>query len=157
MSMSLDGFVAGPNVSTEQPMGEGAGASAYDWMFSGKSDAETERFERDHVADTGAVMGRTTFDLGVCPWGESPTFHAPCFVVSHAEHERITKEGEIPYTFVTGGVERALEEATAAAGDKDVVVMGGASIAQQFIERRVRRPTSRPRPRMNGTTEGTRE
>jgi dihydrofolate reductase len=144
MSMSLDGFVAGPNVSTEQPMGEGAGASVHDWMFSGKSDAEADRFERDHFADTGAViMGRTTFDLGVGPWGENPTFHAPCFVVSHAEHERITKEGGTSYTFVTGGVERALEEATAAAGDKDVVVMGGASIAQQFIERRARRPTSR--------------
>ena len=48
MSMSLDGFVAGPNVSTEQPMGEGAGASVHDWMFSGRSDAEAERFERDH-------------------------------------------------------------------------------------------------------------
>ena len=46
--MSLDGFVAGPNVSTEQPMGEGAGASVHDWMFSGKRDAEAERFERDH-------------------------------------------------------------------------------------------------------------
>jgi hypothetical protein len=48
MSMCLDGFVAGPNVSTEQPMGEGARASVHDWMFSGKSDAEAERFERDH-------------------------------------------------------------------------------------------------------------
>jgi dihydrofolate reductase len=138
MSMSLDGVVAGANVGAEHPIGEGVGERLHDWMFSGKSDAEVERFERDHFANTGAViMGRTTFDLGVGPWGENPTFQAPCFVVTHAEHERITKEGGTSYTFVTGGVERALEEATAAAGDTDVVVMGGANIAQQFIERRL--------------------
>jgi hypothetical protein len=55
MSLSLDGFVAGPNVSTEQPMGEGAGASVHDWMFSGKSDAEAERFERDHFVSGGRL------------------------------------------------------------------------------------------------------
>jgi hypothetical protein len=61
MSMSLDGFVTGPNVSTEQPMGEGAGASVHDWMFSGKSDAEAERFERDDfVSGSRLTLQRPT-------------------------------------------------------------------------------------------------
>jgi dihydrofolate reductase len=82
-------------------------------------------------------MGRRTFDVGVGPWGDNPTFHAPCFVVAHHPHEPVIREGGTTYSFVTDGIESALERARAAAGDKDVIVMGGASIAQQCIKARL--------------------
>jgi len=138
MSMSLDGFVAGPNVGVERPMGDHGGARVHDWMFAGKTDQQAEAFEVKTFADIGAVvMGRRTFDVGVGPWGDNSTFHAPCFVVSHDAHEPVVKEGGTTYSFVTDGIEGALEQAKGAAGDQDVMVMGGANIAQQFLKARV--------------------
>ena len=79
-------------------------------------------------------MGRRVFDFGVGPWGDNPTFHAPCFVLSHKAQETIVKEGGTSYTFVTDGIESALERARAAAGEKDIVLNGGASAAQQYLK-----------------------
>jgi dihydrofolate reductase len=133
MSMSLDGFVAGSRVSVAEPMGEG-GERLHDWMFVGRTGEEAEAFQVEKLSDVGAViMGHTTFELGVGPWGDDPTFHAPCFVISSKSHDVITRAGGTSYRFVTDGPDRALADAKEAAGDKDVLVMGGARTAQQFI------------------------
>jgi dihydrofolate reductase len=106
----------------------------HDWMFKGKTDREAEAGEEEQFAGTGAViMVNTTFEVGVGPWGDNPTFHAPCFVVSHHSREMIVKQGGTSYTFVIDGIESALTQAKAAAATKDVVVMGGANIARQYI------------------------
>jgi len=134
MSMSLDGFIAGPNVSVKNPMGNG-GERLHDWMFSGKTESEAVAFEEQSFKSTGAlVMGRRMFDLGVEPWGDNPVFHTPVFVLSHRPRETVVKQGGTTYTFVTDGIESALKQAQAVAGDKDVTVAGGASAIQQFIK-----------------------
>lgn len=133
MSMSLDGFIAGPNVSLSNPLGD-HGERLHDWMFAGKSSTETEAYEVEKFKSMGAgIMGRTMLDLGIGPWGENPTFHMPIFVLSHETHKPITKQGGTTYYFVTDGIERALEQAEEAADGKDLTVLGGANAIQQFI------------------------
>ncbi|HET9587458.1 MAG TPA: dihydrofolate reductase family protein, partial [Anaerolineales bacterium] len=80
------------------------------------------------------IMGRRVFDFGVGPWGDNPTFHAPCFVLSHKAQETIVRQGGTSYTFITDGIESALEKARAAAGEKDIVLNGGANAAQQYLK-----------------------
>src|ERR687897_402904 len=120
ISMSLDGFVTASNVRPEEPMGE---------------DERNRELLAEAVNFVGAVIaGRRTYALSVPWWGaDGPTGPArvPVFVVTHAEPEEVPEEGV--YTFVTDGIESALEEAKAAAGDKDVAVMGGAEMGQQYI------------------------
>ena len=134
MSMSLDGFVTGPDVSVEQPMGVG-GERLHEWLFaaSDATDIETAA-EMFSTRTTGAVvMGRRTFDVGEQPWGEDGTFHLPCFVLTHRAAPTLVK-GKTSFTFVTEGPERALALAQTAAGDKAVNVMGADTI-QQFLRR----------------------
>ena len=134
MSMSLDGFITGPNVRMNNPMGDG-GEKLHDWMFSGKTESEAIEFQERLFKPTGAVvMGRRMFDLGVEPWGDNPVFHAPVFVLSHRPKETVVKQGGTTYTFVTDGAESALTQAKAAAGNKAVMVVGGANVIQQFIK-----------------------
>lgn len=134
LSMSLDGFTAGPNVGVEHPMGV-EGERLHDWMFAGKTEEEATAFQNEGFRHVGAVIiGRRTVDLGIEPWGDNPLFHAPCFVVTSTPHEKIVKEGGTSYTFITEGIESALEKAKAAAGGKDILVLGGANIAQQYLE-----------------------
>lgn len=134
MSMSLDGYVAGPDVSPQEPMGRG-GERLHDWMFEGRSAAESQVFETDHFSSIGAVIvGRRMADLGIGPWGEEPPFHAPVFVVTHRPAETIVKKGGTSYVFVTGGIDDALRQAREAAGSADVQVNGGADIARQYLE-----------------------
>lgn len=131
--MSLDGYIAGPNVRPDEPMGDG-GEQLHDWMFSGKTDTEAENAGVELFAGTGAfIIGKTTFDLGVDNWGDNPEFHAPCFVLYDQPRETITKQGGTSYTFVTDGIESALKQAQSAAGDQDVTIMGGANAIQQYI------------------------
>src|SRR4051794_30000113 len=105
MSMSLDGFIAGPNVKVGNGMGDG-GDRLHDWMFQGKSDDEVSAFLENELASTGAfVMGRTMLDVGIGPWGDEPAFHAPVFVLTHRPAEPIVKRGGTTYTFVTAGPE----------------------------------------------------
>src|SRR5688500_17315605 len=126
LSMSLDGYITGPGVSPQEPMGRG-GEALHDWMFAGRSDAEAERFGTDKFRDTGAVIvGRRMADLGIGPWGEEPVFHIPVFVVTSRPAETIVKRGGTSYTFVTGGVVEALGRAREAAGSQDVHIGGGA-------------------------------
>ena len=155
ISMSLDGFIAGPNQTLEQPLGEG-GERLHEWIFGLKSFRERHGLtggetnaDDDVVAEslgaTGAtVMGRRMFSGGEGAWeddpnadgwwGDDPPFRQPVFVLTSHPRETVTKQGGTTFTFITDGVESALEHARAAAGDKDVLVAGGANVVQQYLE-----------------------
>lgn len=144
MSMSLDGFITGPDDGLEKPLGEG-GERLHEWVYGLKSWREPhghEGGETGRDADVlgeafgnlgAALMGRRMFDAGEEPWGENPPFHVPVFVVTHNAREELVKEGGTTFTFVTDGLESALAQARAAAGDKDVSVAGGANVVQQYL------------------------
>ena len=141
--MSLDGFIAGPNDGPGAPLGEG-GERLFAWYFSGDTDyrlpgtemvfrvssASAELLREAHGTMGAFVTGRRTFDI-TNGWGGRPPLGVPTFVVTHTVPEEWVYEGS-PFTFVTDGVESAVEQARAVAGDKNVAV-GAASIAQQCI------------------------
>lgn len=132
-SMSLDGFTTGPDPRPEEPNGDG-GMRLVEWALEGGE--ENRRLLEEAVAGLGAVIaGRKTYDLSVPWWGPGgPTGEArvPVFVVTHEPPAESPEDGV--YTFATGGIEAALEQAIAVAGDKDVCVMGGASLGRQYLE-----------------------
>jgi dihydrofolate reductase len=133
LSMSLDGYIAGPNVSVDNGMGDD-GDRLHDWMFAGKSGEEAEAFLADGLASVGAfVMGRTMLDVGIGPWGDNPVFHGPVFVVTHRRAEPIRREGGTTYTFVTEGPKAALDLARDVAGGRDIRIMGGAMIVREYL------------------------
>ncbi|HEX3534290.1 MAG TPA: dihydrofolate reductase family protein [Gemmatimonadaceae bacterium] len=154
ISMSLDGFVAGPNQSVENPLGIG-GMRLHEWAFAlaawrgqhgmeGGEINESTRVVEESVANIGAtVMGRNMFGGhpgGWNPnkpwdgwWGTNPPFHHPVFVLTHHKREPLVLEGGTTFTFVTNGIESALEQARRAAGAKDVTLAGGAKAAQQYL------------------------
>jgi dihydrofolate reductase len=155
ISMSLDGFIAGPNQTLDEPLGKG-GDQLHEWavatkgfreahgLSGGETTADSEVVEQS-LRNTGAtVMGRRMFSGGQggwvadpnadAWWGDDPPFHHPVFILTHHAREPVTKEGGTTFTFVTDGIESALEQARAAAGDKDVAVGGGANVAQQYLE-----------------------
>jgi dihydrofolate reductase len=131
MSMSLDGYITGPNDSRENPFGDGAGM-LHDWIFAAAT-AEDRALLQELLDDLGAiVMGRRSFDKneGDGGWGDGgPIGDTPCFVVTH--HEPATSHPSV-YTFVTDGVASAIEQAKEAAGDK-VVGLHGATVMQQGL------------------------
>ena len=143
LSMSLDGFIAGPNDGPESPLGEG-GERLFRWCSGGDTEyrlpgtemtfmvsSQSARLLRESHSKMGAfVTGRRTFDI-TNGWGGRPPLGVPTFVVTHTVAQEWVYEGS-PFTFVTDGVESAVEQAKAVAGDKGVAV-GAASIAQQCI------------------------
>jgi dihydrofolate reductase len=143
LSMSLDGFIAGPNDGPERPLGEG-GERLFAWYSEGDTEyrlpgtdmvvrvsPQSAELLREAHARMGAfVTGRRTFDI-TGGWGGRPPLGVPTFVLTHTVPQEWVYEGS-PFTFVTEGVERAVELAKQAAGNKDVAV-GAASIAQQCI------------------------
>ena len=133
ISMSLDGFMTAANRRPEEPMGDG-GLRLVEWAM-GEAGDRNRKFLEDAIENLGAVItGRETYDTSVAWWGaDGPSGAArrPVFVVTH-EAPSAAPEGGV-YTFVTDGIESALQQAKAAAGDKYVTVMGGASIGQQYI------------------------
>jgi len=154
ISMSLDGFVAGANITMEQPLGEG-GELLHDWITrlaswrarhgqeGGETGPANDLVER-LVGSIGAyIMGRRMFSGGAGVWeddpnadgwwGDEPPFRAPVFVLTHHEREPLVKQGGTTFTFVTDGIESALEQAKAAAGERDVQLSGGADVVQQYI------------------------
>jgi dihydrofolate reductase len=132
ISMSLDGFITASNRRPEEPMGDG-GQRLHEWAFGG--DQRNRAFLERSIAELGAVItGRRNYDDSIPWWGaDGPSGPArrPVFVVTH-EAPKESPEGGV-YTFVTDGIESALEQAKAAAGDKVVTVMGGANIGQQYL------------------------
>ena len=142
MSMSLDG-VAGPKSADADGMA--IFTANLGWQFplrswreqqgqDGGEDSVDSRVWAENFARFGPqVIGRTMFDYGYPNWGENPPFHAPVFVVTHRGQERIDKSGGTSYTFVTGGVAAAVEQARAVADGQDVLLAGGISMAQQAL------------------------
>ena len=153
ISVSLDGYVAGPNQSQEEPLGEG-GEGLHEWVialkgwraFHGMEGGEenvSTAVLKEETENVGAeIMGRGKFGpatrgpWGDDPWqgwwGDEPPFHKPVFVLTHHEREPLTLS-DTTFTFVTGGIEEALEQARSAAAGKDVFIGGGASIINQYL------------------------
>jgi dihydrofolate reductase len=132
ISMSLDGFITGPNVSVGNGMGDG-GERLHDWMFDAKTETDAAIVDENYASTGAVVMGKRMFDVGFEPWGDPPPFGMPVFVVTHEAREPLPMQGGTTYTFVTDGIEAALEQARAAAGDEDVGIWGGANIARQYL------------------------
>ncbi len=142
MSMSLDG-IAGPESADEDGMA--VFAAILGWQFplrswreqqgqEGGEDSVDSRVWASNFDRFGPqIVGRRMFDHGYPHWGENPPFHAPVFVVTHRGQERIDKSGGTSYTFVTGGVKAAVEQARAVADGKDVLVAGGVGIGRQAL------------------------
>jgi dihydrofolate reductase len=152
ISISLDGFVAGPNQSLESPIGEG-GMRLHDWVFA------TSSWRRQHGEDGGVdgadsdvadelfrdvgayIMGRKMFGGGPGRWnqewkgwwGDEPPYRAPVFVLTHHPRPPLAMLGGTTFTFVTDGMASALEQARAAAGEQDVMIAGGASTIRQYL------------------------
>ena len=154
ISMSLDGFVAGPNPTLDDPLGEG-GMQLHEWAFrlaawrrphgldGGVDDIDSPLVEQALAATGAIVMGRRMFSGGDGPWeedsnargwwGDEPPFHKPVFVVTHHEREPLVL-GDTTFTFVTAGVTAAVEEARAVVPpDRNVLVAGGADTIDQAL------------------------
>jgi dihydrofolate reductase len=152
ISISLDGYAAGPNQSLETPLGEG-GMRLHQWALATDSwrehhgESGGERSPDSEVVEevtrnVGAyVMGRNMFSAGRDEWdpewrgwwGEDPPFHTPVYVLTHHPREPLEMEGGTTFHFVTDGIEPALEQARAAAGERDVAIAGGASTVRQYL------------------------
>jgi dihydrofolate reductase len=152
LSVSLDGYAAGPNQSVENPIGEG-GMRLHQWALA------TDTWNEQHGLEGGArtadseiatevmsglgafIMGRNMFgaDRGDWDlswrgwWGEDPPYHAPVYVLCHREREPLEMQGGTTFHFVTDGIESALAQAREAAGEQDVGIAGGASTANQYL------------------------
>jgi dihydrofolate reductase len=153
ISMSIDGFVAGPDPSLDEPLGHG-GELLHEWAFGALAWRERHGREggeagvdSDVIGETvgrvgASIMGRRMFSGGQGPWeddprangwwGDEPPFHHPVFVLTHHAREPLELTGTT-FTFVTDGIESALEQARAAAGDRDVQVAGGGEAAAQYL------------------------
>jgi dihydrofolate reductase len=152
ITVSADGYVAGPNPSLENPLGEGGGR-LHDWAFGLKAWREPHGMEggevnastsvvEESLANIGAeIMGRGKFGGGPGPWGddpwpgwwgEDPPFRMPVFVLTNHEREPLTLS-DTTFTFVTDGIEAALDRARTAADGKDVLIGGGADVIDQFL------------------------
>src|SRR5687768_5136708 len=133
ISMSLDGFIAGPNVRVGNGLGDN-GERLHDWRFDAKTDADAKIVDEIYATTGAVVLGKGMFDVGFEPWGDPPPFRMPVFVVTHEARDPLPMQGGTTYTFVTGGIEAALELARAAAGGKNVGVWGGANLIRQYLE-----------------------
>ncbi len=133
VSMSLDGFMTASNLSADEPMGDG-GQQLHDWARSDKDARGVEVLKAELEREGATITGRRTYDTSIRWWGAdgpSGAARVPVIVVSHSTPESVPTGGV--YTFIDG-IEDALEAAKRAAGHKDVSVMGGAQIGQQFIK-----------------------
>jgi dihydrofolate reductase len=154
IAVSLDGYVAGPDQSVENPLGVG-GMDLHRWLFDlevwrasegeegGQVNASTAVMEEVQASIGAVVMGRNMFGGGAGPWsddppwkgwwGDDPPYHVPVFVLTHHPREPLQMEGDTTFFFVTDGIRSALKQAQAVAGDKDVLLGGGASVIQQYL------------------------
>jgi dihydrofolate reductase len=153
VSMSVDGFVAGPEQSREHPLGV-RGELLHEWMrelaiwrqqaglTGGVVNASTEVLEREDVGVGAIIMGRNMFGGGPGPWpepvwngwwGDDPPFHLPVFVLTHHQRPVLDCQGGTRFEFVTDGPQVALDRARQAAAESDVVISGGAGVARQYL------------------------
>jgi dihydrofolate reductase len=152
IAISLDGFVAGPDQSVDDPIGVG-GLRLHEWVFAtdswrgqhgiegGERTADSAIVEAAVQGIGAYIMGRKMFGGGDGPWddawtgwwGDDPPYHVPVFVLTHHAREQLIMHGGTSFTFVTDGIESALQQARAAAGDQDVAIAGGASAVQQYL------------------------
>jgi len=154
ITMSLDGYVAGPDQSLEEPLGQG-GMRLHDWavelaawraehgLEGGETNASTEAVERSRENVAATIMGRNMFGGGPGPWqedepwngwwGDDPPFHHPVFVLTHHPRPPLEMAGGTSFTFVTDGIHSALEQARAAAGGADISLAGGAATANEYL------------------------
>jgi dihydrofolate reductase len=152
ISVSLDGFVAGPEQSPENPLGIG-GMRLHDWVFAtrawnaqhgregGEPGVDSDVAARASEGVGAYIMGRRMFGGGEGAWDldwtgwwdREPPFHVPVLVLTHHEREPLPMDGGTTFEFVTDGIEAALERARASAGDQDVEIAGGARAVQQFL------------------------
>jgi dihydrofolate reductase len=155
ISVSLDGFVAGPNQTLDDPLGKD-GELLHEWVFGtktfsemqGRSGGETgadDDVAAEHLGGKGAsIMGRHMFSGGEGPWeddpngrgwwGDNPPYHHPVFVLTQHARDPLPMEGGTTFHFVTDGIESALEQARAAAGDQDVSLAGGGQAISQYLK-----------------------
>jgi dihydrofolate reductase len=155
ISISLDGFAAGPDADLDNPLGQG-GERLHEWVIATKAwqeahggeggeDGVDSRLAATLIGQCAAtVMGRKMFSGGEGAWendpnadawwGDDPPFHHPVFVLTHHARERMEMKGGTTFTFVTDGIESALEQARAAAGDKHIRLGGGAEVAQEYLK-----------------------
>jgi dihydrofolate reductase len=139
VAVSLDGFIAGNNMTIDKPFGD-----VLPQLFHGWRCTEPDQHQAEVASLTAAgafIMGRKMFgpkDVQVDAswkgwWDNNPPFHAPVFVLSHSEQQPIILDGGTTFTFVTDGIESAMQQAKAAAGDKDVAISGGANVINQYL------------------------
>ena len=155
ITVSLDGYVAGPNQTLEHPLGEG-GERLHEWAYGlaafrerhgesgGDVSADSALLEEALERTGGVVMGRRMYSGGSGPWehdpnadgwwGDNPPFRVPVFILTSHPRGTVVMEGGTTFTFVTDGVSAALDQARATAGDKDISVAGGGQTVQQFLE-----------------------
>ena len=155
VSISLDGYLAGPDPSVEHPLGVG-GMRLHEWVVKlaawraphgldgGEVDASTPVIEEAQANVGATIMGRGMFGGGPGPWdaddpwegwwGDDPPFHAPVFVLTHHAREPLRKQGGTTFHFVTDGIESAMAQAAEAAAGKDVSLGGGADVVQQYLK-----------------------
>lgn len=153
--MSLDGFVAGPNQSVDNPIGEG-GMKLHEWVFPLAAWREPHELEKGIVNESNAVVEESLANIGATImgrnmfgghpgdwnpanpwngwWGNDPPFHHPVFVLTHHPRVPLAMNGGTTFNFVTGGIDSALDQAKRAANGKDVSLAGGASAAQQYLK-----------------------
>jgi dihydrofolate reductase len=158
ISISLDGFVAGPNQSEENPLGEG-GERLHEWAVQlaawrqahgrqgGEVNASTRIVEEARENIGAAIMGRNMFGpIGGGPWadeqwkgwwGDNPPYHYPVFVLTHYPRDPLELEGGTAFHFVTDGIDSALAQARTAAGGKDVMLWGGGDVIGQYLAARL--------------------
>jgi dihydrofolate reductase len=152
ITMSLDGFIAGPDQGPDQPLGKG-GEDLHQWALqssawneehgrSGGEEGVDSDVVRQNLEGIGAyLMGRRMFGGGEGEWddswkgwwGDNPPYHVPVFVLTHHPRETLPMEGGTTFHFVTDGIESALAQAQEAAGDGDVSIAGGAEVVQQYL------------------------
>jgi len=154
ISLSLDGFVAGPDQSVDNPLGIG-GMRLHEWVFplkpwramhglEGGDENESAWVVEESLVNIGAtVMGRNMFGGHPGPWdakepwngwwGANPPFHHPVFVLTHHPRRPLGLDGDTTFIFITGGIEAALDQARRAANGKDVSLAGGARAARQYL------------------------
>ena len=139
ISISADGYVAGPGQTADKPFGEGPVERLHAWMFDTPEENKTEA---NQIVAAGAfIMGRNMFgpsrgdwDLTWTGWwGENPPYHSPVFVLTHHPREPLTMQGGTTFTFVTDGISAAMNQARAAAEDRDVAIAGGAATINQYL------------------------